>query len=637
MKQFDLKRLIAKVERPWVSFAALRADLVQRDGAVFAGGGGQYTCTISGIAGSSDMGEEAALADWARAARRATLVENPRYLVIPAEDEDLSRASLRTFGSWADLTEGTPYQVFVLRDPVRIVPGDVPEPDAPTNLTAPSISGTPTVGQALTATEGTWTGGPIVTLQWLRNGAAISGATGLTYLLIAADAGANISVRATASNAGGSATSTSTAVGPVTESSQPIAPISGILDAAHINVFGASFSKYAEADYAAVAAQFGFTGTVHMYAVAGLQSTGFPAQLAAAVDANTVADSLSIVDFGGNDVTSNRPYPGGGTGLDSRMRTNIDALIAGGSKPLIVPISFRYYTSGAVTATGTVWDWTIANEDNGSKPYNENVMYPLLAEYNPDWVRPDGVPFLDAYNWTKGNQYFVCNDGVHPHAPDTFTASILSKAAVRASGQDPEDKSRLYGKTILYAPRRNSGGGWSMYGGIAGEIHYNGVVPLANTATEQNTQRDHMVFGGLCTDGTIASTGLVRVTHDGTLAHGTAAFNAGRLPDADIAAVQEVASANAYVGAGSSFLVQFFDYPAGRTVDVTVAGQTNSADRPQTVTFSTGQTATFDAGNTGETNLVTVSVVVPANGQFSFTLSGGATPAVLSTVKAHIN
>ncbi|RWR25215.1 hypothetical protein D2T29_22260 [Sinirhodobacter populi] len=87
--------------------------------------------------------------------------------------------------------------------------------EQPAVITAPAITGTLTVGQPLTASEGSWTGSPDIALQWLRNGAAISGATGATYVLTPADTGANISVRATATNEAGSATATSPTVGPV--------------------------------------------------------------------------------------------------------------------------------------------------------------------------------------------------------------------------------------------------------------------------------------------------------------------------------------------------------------------------------------------------------------------------------------
>lgn len=85
---------------------------------------------------------------------------------------------------------------------------------APSNTTPPVIAGTGAVGSTLTCTPGTWSGAPAPTksYQWLRDGTVISGATGLTYLLVAGDAGANIAVRETASNVVGSANVVSNAI-----------------------------------------------------------------------------------------------------------------------------------------------------------------------------------------------------------------------------------------------------------------------------------------------------------------------------------------------------------------------------------------------------------------------------------------
>jgi hypothetical protein len=79
-----------------------------------------------------------------------------------------------------------------------------------TNTSKPRISGTAVVAGTLTATAGTWSPTAATTLRWLRNGALISGATGSTYKLTAADAGKKLSVRATATKAGyAAATATS--------------------------------------------------------------------------------------------------------------------------------------------------------------------------------------------------------------------------------------------------------------------------------------------------------------------------------------------------------------------------------------------------------------------------------------------
>ncbi|MDQ3023821.1 MAG: hypothetical protein M3R04_05470 [bacterium] len=88
---------------------------------------------------------------------------------------------------------------------------------APTNTALPTISGSTEEGQTLSSTTGTWTGTDNTYARtWKRSGVVISGATGVTYVLVAADVGATITVTVTATNAGGSASATSTATGAIT-------------------------------------------------------------------------------------------------------------------------------------------------------------------------------------------------------------------------------------------------------------------------------------------------------------------------------------------------------------------------------------------------------------------------------------
>ena len=81
---------------------------------------------------------------------------------------------------------------------------------APTNTTPPTVTGTASVGQTLTAENGTWSNSPTTyQYQWLRCGATgdscvgIPGATAKTYLVVAADRGHTLRVRVTAVNADG--------------------------------------------------------------------------------------------------------------------------------------------------------------------------------------------------------------------------------------------------------------------------------------------------------------------------------------------------------------------------------------------------------------------------------------------------
>jgi len=78
----------------------------------------------------------------------------------------------------------------------------------------PTISGTAEVGQVLTASASSVTGNPTPTRtwQWVRGGVDISGATSITYTLVTADGGTNVSVRQIETNALGSDDATSTTV-----------------------------------------------------------------------------------------------------------------------------------------------------------------------------------------------------------------------------------------------------------------------------------------------------------------------------------------------------------------------------------------------------------------------------------------
>jgi len=89
---------------------------------------------------------------------------------------------------------------------------------APFTLATPAqVTGDPRVGGVLKATPPTWTTTPTATAyQWLRDGTAIEGAVQSSYSPVAADAGASVAVRVTASGEGRNDTpTTSSAVGPV--------------------------------------------------------------------------------------------------------------------------------------------------------------------------------------------------------------------------------------------------------------------------------------------------------------------------------------------------------------------------------------------------------------------------------------
>lgn len=67
----------------------------------------------------------------------------------------------------------------------------------------PTLTGTPRVGRVLSAGTTTWGPGTVTrSYRWLRNGTPISGATGASYKLVAADLGTKVSVRVTGTKTG---------------------------------------------------------------------------------------------------------------------------------------------------------------------------------------------------------------------------------------------------------------------------------------------------------------------------------------------------------------------------------------------------------------------------------------------------
>jgi trimeric autotransporter adhesin len=82
----------------------------------------------------------------------------------------------------------------------------------PVNSVAPAITGTTTVGQTLTCSQGTWSNTPdAYAFQWNRAGSPIAGATANTRVLAAGDATFTLTCTVTATNLGVSAVATSAA------------------------------------------------------------------------------------------------------------------------------------------------------------------------------------------------------------------------------------------------------------------------------------------------------------------------------------------------------------------------------------------------------------------------------------------
>jgi len=107
--------------------------------------------------------------------------------------------------SWTGLEPETTYYAMVqygdsaVRTLVTVESGQA----APVATKAPKVTGSPTVGKTLKTTTGTWDPKKVSTsIQWLRDGTPIEGATGASYRVAKADIGTSLSVRVTATAAG---------------------------------------------------------------------------------------------------------------------------------------------------------------------------------------------------------------------------------------------------------------------------------------------------------------------------------------------------------------------------------------------------------------------------------------------------
>ena len=126
---------------------------------------------------------------------------------------------IESIPAWRDVTATYPFPGVAVRpqpQPLLIGAG-VGSGAGPTNTVPPFISGLLAVGETLTASDGTWTGDAPITYArvWRRDGATIPGATGTTYVTVAADVGKTIAVAVTATNSTASATAVSAPIGPI--------------------------------------------------------------------------------------------------------------------------------------------------------------------------------------------------------------------------------------------------------------------------------------------------------------------------------------------------------------------------------------------------------------------------------------
>lgn len=242
-------------------------------------------------------------------------------------------------------------------------------PQSPTNNTLPVVSGTPTVGQTLSSTSGTWNGYPAPTFgyQWVRGAATnISGATSSTYQLVDADYNTTVKCTVTATNSAGSASATSAATATIA-AGVPGAPTSvtatgGNTQATVTFTAPAITGGVAITSYTATSSPGGFTasgsaspltvtgltnGTAYTFTVTATNSVGTGPASAASNSVTPAAgpvapSSVEYLVVGGGGAGGCQGGGGGGAGA---FRTASGFAVSAGS-----PITVTVGAGGAVNS-----------------------------------------------------------------------------------------------------------------------------------------------------------------------------------------------------------------------------------------------------------------------------------------------
>jgi hypothetical protein len=221
----------------------------------------------------------------------------------------------------------------------------------------PTIAGTPTDGETLTATAASVTSGTAATRawQWLRGGAPIAGATSDTYLAVEADVGFTLAVRQSETNPRGTVSATSLATAPVA------AAITGTPAVISDLAWSVEDSRFS------LSTDTGLGTILYVFTATGTPLTG--AAIRAAVDGATLPGGSAVNDYGTQDFTITAPPAGDyylqvvhETFADDELTVLYSNILVDG--PHTVPVVFDPASlSGArivvdVSDMGTLWQNT---------------------------------------------------------------------------------------------------------------------------------------------------------------------------------------------------------------------------------------------------------------------------------------
>lgn len=160
-------------------------------------------------------------------------------------------------------------------------------------------------------------------------------------------------------------------------------------------------------------------GDLAEYAVSGDTPADTLADLPAILAAET-EPCLFVMHNGGNVVSETRPYITAPIkrldDLENNLREIIKTAKAAGHDFALANLTYRNYSD------------ILPDGSNGSLPYNDNIIEPLIRELTPEWWNFEtDRPVLDLYQWAFDNQALMQADGIHYTGPgyDALRERIL--------------------------------------------------------------------------------------------------------------------------------------------------------------------------------------------------------------------
>lgn len=388
---------------------------------------------------------------------------------------------------------------------------------------------------------------------------------------------------------------------------QGLSPLANVMDAPKIIILGASIMEGAfgtggtvHAHVANWANAMGITGTLVSHASSGDQIVDTTAAVSTAKSAHAASEgaNLYIVHTGGNNISGDRPYPGGSAGFETDYDALISAVIAGGDRIIPLPLTFRHY--GNTVAQGV-------NEEEGSAPYNDAILLPRIASHAPDWMGATR-PHIDPYAFAITNQGLILSDGIHGYG-HTIAQYILSRLIGRALGRRETDSRAGQGLVFGF----NSGAPQDYTPGAINRVvgYPNGTgYPVGFGAVTDTGDVDpflQLTYGSF--------------TNGNSGGDGAGAF--GRVADTrfhDAALL----GGSLYVQGSTVYTLRIGCLTPGDSVTVTaVASRASVAEnRKGLVTLQGAEALVLDAGTSAVSNQVVFApVTVPATGELVLTLA----------------